>query len=160
GLTPGENARLNQCRRERGEVRASVRAHRNRPDIRPQLVAAGRIRHANRVAVEEVAISLREQEDVLMAPYEAVAHLLRGVVRLRPDDLLAQVRPCVLHSERETPRNAHKLLVLEAVEFEQLLAPMRRPRRRHAALVAVRLAVRRELAVLEASVGIAYVDEQ
>jgi hypothetical protein len=55
-----------------------------------------------------------EQEQVLVRLRRPVRHRLRHRVRLRPDDVGAQVPPVGLEGEREPPRDTDEILRLEA----------------------------------------------
>jgi hypothetical protein len=88
----------------------------SRPSCGVRLVAPAcplrRLPH--RVRVIEIPRRPRQQKHLLMALGRPVRHRLRHRVRLRPDDLAAQVPAVRLEGEREPPRDADEVLRLEA----------------------------------------------
>lgn len=77
------------------------------------VVQAGR-RLLHGIAVEEVARTFGQQEQVLVGLGAAVRHALRHRVRLVPDDVLAQMPAIGPEREGQHPGDADEVLVLRA----------------------------------------------
>lgn len=119
-----EDAQFNQCSGESGEVRTFVFTDRNIPYVRAQLGFPVSSRNPNSIAIKIVPVPLRKQEYMLVTSNKSVTHTFRRVIWFRLDNILAQIPACILHSECETPRNPHQLLIFEAVQLQQLFAPV------------------------------------
>src|SRR3990167_2475357 len=71
------------------------------------------LRLCNRIGVIIVPLLLREQEQVFVTLCATIGHRFRHRVRLRPDDVLAQIPPIGLQREGDTPGNAYEVFGFE-----------------------------------------------
>ena len=69
----------------------------------------------HRFLVEEIPRPLRQQEHVLVRLRRPVRHRFRHRVRLRPDDVGAEVPAVGLERERDPPRDTDQILRLQVV---------------------------------------------